>query len=134
MSPEVAGWVAQYRTLQARIKELQALQKPINEALSAEIDASGFADDKSHMWLNLEAPISGIKSLQHQRKVQIGLDLDAAIVLLKEKGLDQRCIMLVPALDDDAVAAARFEDLLTDEDLDVIFPKKITWALVFQKE
>ena len=134
MNEQLTSWVHQYRMLQDRIKEIQALQKPLNASIVEEIDAAGFRDDKEHMWIQFEQPMFGVRALQHQRKVKVGLDMEAAIELLKARGLSDRCLVMVPALNDDEVAAARFEDLLTDADLEIMFPKTITWALVFQKE
>jgi len=133
VSNELSELVTEYTTLGERIKELQELQKPLKERLSFIVDAEGEQDEKESYWIKFNEPVAGVVALQHQRKVQIGLDMEAAVRILTERGLADTCLITVPAIDDDAVAAARFENKLTDADLDEMFPKKIVWALVPQR-
>jgi hypothetical protein len=39
----------------------------------------------------------------------------------------------MPVLDEDADMACLYEGLLSEEDVDTMFPKKITWAFVPSK-
>lgn len=72
-------------------------------------------------------------SLKRERRVSQSLDMDAAIVILTQKGLAERCIKPVPTIAEDEVMAALYEGKLTEEDVDTMFPKKVTWAFITSK-
>jgi hypothetical protein len=46
----------------------------------------------------------------------------------------ETCTKTITVLDQDAVMAAYYEGKLTDEDIDTMFPEKITWAIVLEKK
>ena len=41
---------------------------------------------------------------------------------------------MVPVLDEEEILAARYADLLTDEDIDSMFPAKETFAFLFVQD
>ena len=83
--------------------------------------------------MQLDEEVDGYRALQRQRRVSQKLDPEAAETLLKAKGLDARCYQLLPVLDEDAVMSCLYEGLLTEEEVDAMFPKSIVWAFVPSK-
>ena len=120
--------------LKATIKSLTADADDIKKDLSARVEALGDEDEDGSQWLNLPAPVDGYASLKRERRVTTKIDMVAAEDLLNSKGLNDRCIVMVPALNEVEVMAAVSEGLLSDEDLDIIFPKTITYAFVPSKK
>ena len=55
------------------------------------------------------------------------------VELLKEKGLEDRCVKMVPQIDQDAIYAALYEGLLSEDDIYAMFPPRVTYALVAVK-
>ena len=101
--------------------------------LSNLVETEGEEDDKGHLWYTLEQEVDGYRSLQRQRKVSQSLDPAEATRILGEKGLAERCYTWQPVLNEDEVMACLYEGLLTEEDVDTMFPKKIIWAFLPSK-
>jgi hypothetical protein len=129
----VLSKVQQFVTLKRRIDDLTKEQAELKTFLSDLVDTEGEPDDKGHLWYSLDQEVDGYRSLQRQRKVSQSLDMAEATRILKEKGLDSRCFVMQPVLDEDAVMSCLYEGLLTEEDVDTMFPKKVTWAFIPSK-
>ena len=71
--------------------------------------------------------------MQRQRRVSQSLDMDTAILTLTKRGLADRCIRSVPTVDEDEIMSCLYEGKLTEEEVDAMFPKKITWAFIPSK-
>lgn len=125
--------VKQYVNLKRRIDDLTKEQIVLKGELSDIVDKEGEPDDKGHIWLQLPDEVEGVSSLKRERRVSQSLDMDAAILILTQKGLAERCIKPVPTIAEDEVMAALYEGKLTEEDVDTMFPKKITWAFITSK-
>ena len=124
------GKVKQYITLKRRVDDLVKEQTVLKTELSELVDAQGEFDARGHRVLELPEEVDGYVSLQRQRRVSQRLDEEEAKRILTEKNLTNRCYKLQPVLDEDAVMACLYEGLLTEEDIDTMFPKTETWAFV----
>jgi hypothetical protein len=134
VSPKgLLGTVKQYVNLKRRIDDLTKEQSVLKTELSDLVDKQGETDDKGHIWLPLPEEVDGVVSLKRERRVSQSLDMDAAILILTQKGLAERCIKPIPTVAEDEVMAALYEGKLTEEDVDAMFPKKITWAFITSK-
>lgn len=122
--------VAEYKRLKAEIDALQKQQKEIRNVLIERIESDGYDDSDGHGWLDLATEIDGTTSIKRERRSSRSLDEDAALEVLTELGLQEECYKTVRVVDEDAVWAALFEERLTDDHIEAIFPEKVTWALV----
>jgi urease gamma subunit len=125
--------VRQNVTLKDRIDSTVAIQNDIKERLRDGLKELGEVDDRGHLVVEVNDELTGIKKVVNQRKVSKSLDMSVAEEVLKEKGLHDRCVMMVPVLDEEAIMAAYYEGLVTEEDIDKMFPAKVSWALVMSK-
>jgi hypothetical protein len=125
--------VRQNATLKDRIDSAAAIQNEIKNKLRDGLKEIGEVDDRGHVVVEINDDVTGIKRVLNQRKVSKSLDMDIAEDILKEKGLHERCVTLIPVLDEEAIMAAYYEGLVTEEDIDKMFPAKVTWALVMSK-
>lgn len=124
------GKVRRYVQLKRQVDDLVKEQSVIKTELSALVDSQGEFDARGHRILELPEEVDGYVSLQRQRRVSQRLDEDEAQRILTEKKLTDRCYKLTPVLDEDAVMSCLYEGLLTEEDIDTMFPKTETWAFV----
>lgn len=125
--------VRQNITLKDRIDSTVAIQNDIKEKLRDGLKQLGEVDDRGHVVVEVNDDLTGIKKVINQRKVSKSLDMSVAEEILKEKGLHERCVTMIPVLDEEAIMAAYYEGLVTEEDIDNMFPAKVTWALVMSK-
>lgn len=116
--------------LREKIEQLTNRQNEIKKSLMAATEAHGEVDDKGHYWLDLPKKIRGIVRFQRQRRITRKLDEPTAIEILSAKGLKDRCMPPKPVLDEDEVMACLYENLLTPEDIDRIWPTTVSWAFV----
>lgn len=129
---EMVDLVRQNATLKDRIDSTLSIQNEVKNKLREGIKELGETDDRGHVVVEVNDDLTGIKKVINQRKVSKSLDMDVAEEVLKEKGLHERCVMMVPVLDEEAIMAAYYEGLVTEEDIDKMFPAKVTWALVLK--
>ena len=125
--------VREFISYKKQIDKLSKAQDELKKDLMQTVEEIGEVDDSGHQWLHLPEEVDGYSALQRQRRVSQKLDMDAAEEILKQKGLYDKCVKMVPMIDEDAVMGALYLGELTEEDIDQIFPKAITWAFVTKK-
>ena len=130
----VVSKVRKYITLKGRIDDLTKEQSVLKTELSDLVDSQGTPDEKGHIWYSLPEEVNGVTSLQRQRRVTQKLDTDVAEAILKDKGLASRCYKLVPVLDEAEVMACLYEGALTEEEIDTMFPKSVSYAFIPSKQ
>lgn len=75
-----------------------------------------------------------IARLKAQRSVSTGLNPEVAEKLLKEKGLWDDMVELVPVLDEGKVHAAYYDKKISDEELSRMFPQSVSYSLILLDE
>jgi len=133
-SDDLTGQTTEYAMLKKSIDQYEARQKELKASLFAKIEADGFEDDKGNLWLELPEPVEGYVSLQKQKRVTRKIDEMLAEDLIEKKGLANRLYKTVRVVDEDELMAALYEGLLTEEEVDEMFPAKIVWALMLSKK
>lgn len=133
LTDEISRDFKAFVTLKREIETLTKAQNEIKARLVDVVERYGEADDKGHVWFNLADQIDGYVAMQRQRRVSQKLDEAVAEALLTSKDLFDRCYSMQPVLQEDEVMACLYEGLLTEEEIDEMFPKTITWAFVPSK-
>ena len=116
--------------------QIDRLTKSSNELKSDLMDAvvqHGEEDSDGHVWLSLPEEIEGYTSLQRQRRISKKFDMDEAERILKERGLYDTCVEMVPMVNEEKVLAALYTGQISEEEIDAMYPKTITWAFVPSK-
>jgi hypothetical protein len=131
--PGIVGKVKEFLLLKGRIDDLSKAQSEIKKELSELVDNEGEPDEKGHLWYQLPEEVDGVSALQRQRKVSQSLDQEVAEDTLKTKGIYDRCFKMIPVLDESEVMACLYEGLLTEDDVDAMFPKKVSYAFLTPK-
>ena len=123
-------WTTEFLGLGATITDLTKRKDDLKKRLAGVVEEQGHEDEKGSVWLDLPEPIQGVSQLKRERRVSQSADPERLDTLLAEKGLMERCYRQVPVLDEDEVMAAHYEGLITAEEIDACFPKKVTYAFV----
>jgi hypothetical protein len=129
----IVSKVRKYVNLRSRIEDLTKEQSSLKTELSDLVDKEGTPDEKGHLWYSLPEEVDGYQSLQRQRRVTQKLDEAEASSILTSKGLKERCYKMVPVLDESEVMACLYEGLLTEEEIDSMFPKSVSYAFIPSK-
>lgn len=128
---EVDYLVAEYIHLRDQEKSLAPRKKALRDELMTVIENTGEYDANGNQFIELDEGMEA-RILQRQRRSSRSVDEDAAHAILKSKGLEDRAFVLVPVLDESEVWKLFHDGELTDEDLELIFPVKETFALVVE--
>lgn len=126
----IKQWVAELVTAKKQQKFFKARQDEVTKRLKTVVEEVGYQDDQGHIWFDLEEPVEGTVALQMQRKVSQPLKEEKAEAILKAKGLYEECTTTITVIDQDAIMAARYDGRLTDDDIDAMFPKVVSYALM----
>jgi hypothetical protein len=126
---DIKSIVRQYLSLKDEAALLSSRSNQLKEQLLNAVDEEEF-DEKGHKKLILDDEIKGQVTLTKQRRVSKNLDMNVAEELLTAKGIKDKCLKMVPILDESAIMAAFYEGLLTEDDIDAMFPAKVTYAFL----
>lgn len=122
-----------YLQLKASVTDLTKQMNVMKNELASIVDESGEADESGSLWINLPEEMHGVAALKRERRVSYGVDEERAEEILRERKLHKRCFKKVRVIDQDEVMACVAEELITPEELEEMFPPKITWATVTPK-
>jgi hypothetical protein len=129
---ELKDNIRQYLALKDQLDLITKRQTEIKQRLIEVVDAVE-ADDRGHRVLSVEDETVGEVTLTRQRRVSKSLNMDVAEEILTKKGIKDTCIKMVPTIDEGAIMAAFYENYLTEEDIDLMFPSKISYAFLLDK-
>lgn len=125
---------AQWALIKDRVETQQTLLDALKEDMVADLKALGVRDDKGSYVMDLgrsyEVNGKAFTGLKYQKGTTRIVDEDAAGRLAKEKGLHKRLFPSQPTFDAQEVYVLFQEGLLTEEEVDAIFPEKVTWSFV----
>jgi hypothetical protein len=130
---EIRKEVQQYVFLKEEVTAIESRVGTLRKRILAVIEEIGETNEKGSLVLPINDHVSNTASVVKQRRVSKVFDEDKANDLLKEKGLFESVTKTIVVLDQDAVMAAYYDGKLTDEDIESMFPEKVTWALILEK-
>ena len=123
----------EYAFIKAQLDYLEKQQKELREKLFEFLDGSGEVDDKGNIILELPQEVDGYLSVIKQKRVSRKVDEFIAEEIITAKGMEDTLYKMVRTVDEDALMAALYNDELTEDEIDQMYPQKITWALVLKK-
>lgn len=122
-----------YAFLKSQLDYLEKEQKALREELFEVLDGEGEVDDKGNVIIQLPQAVDGFNSIIKQRRVTRKVDELKAEEIIAAHGLEETLYKTVRMVDEDALMAALYEEVLTEEEVDEMYPPKIVWALVLKK-
>jgi hypothetical protein len=124
---EVEKLAQQYVAVKAESDFITQRQNDLKARLKDAVEKLGEVTAKGHKVLEF-----GDIKLTNQRKESNPLDVDVATEILNKHNLYKDCVEVVEQLDQNAILVAYQKDLLTAEEIDLMFPKKVTYAFLVQ--
>jgi hypothetical protein len=125
--------VRQYVVVKDEVKFLSDRENEMKQRVIDSLKELGEEDSRGHIVAEVNDEKTGISSVVHQKRISKSLDMDKAEAILNLKGIKDRCIKLVPTINEDEIMAAYYEGLITEQEVDEMFPAKITYALFLKK-
>lgn len=121
--------IREYIKLKQAVEQMESRAAELRTVLFQELDQEGYEDDKGNIIIDLESEVDGVFRLEKQRRNSRKLNEAKAEEILEELGLTDQVFELKPVLNEDALMAAFYEEKITEDQLDEIYPVKVTWAL-----
>ncbi|MFI2616698.1 hypothetical protein [Streptomyces sp. NPDC018584] len=125
---------AQWALIKDRVETQQTLLDSLKSDMVEDLKEYGVRDDKGSYVIDLgrSYEVAGKKftGLKYQKGTTRIADEDTAERLGKAKGLYDRLFPAQPAFDAQEVYVCFQEGLLSEEEVDEIFPEKVTWSFV----
>lgn len=118
----------QYLALKQETDLLVTRSNELKKRLTESVEELGKVDDRGHVVLEID----GTK-MTKQRKVSKTLDIDIATAVLKEKNIYEKCVEMVPVLQDNEILACVYTGELTEADIDTMFPSKVSYAFLVKE-
>jgi len=125
--------VRQYVVVKDEVKFLSDRENEIKQRVIDSLKELGEEDSRGHIVAEVNDEKTGISSVVHQKRISKSLDMDKAETILTSKGIKDRCIKLVPTINEDEIMAAYYEGLITEQEVDEMFPAKVSYALLLKK-
>ena len=100
----------------------------IKKQLDEYFDTQGVKDTMGNVWLN--TPNGCFKK---QQRVSIGINEELATQVLRRLDVFDKVVSYEPVFDVDAIQGFIADGVISDEDMNKIFERKITYALTTQK-
>lgn len=122
-----------YAFLKSQLDYLEKEQKALRAEMFEVLDGEGEVDDKGNIIIQLPEEVDGYNSIMKQRRVTRKIDETKAADIIYAKGLQDSLYKTVIVVDEDALMAALYEDVLTEEEIDEMYPQSVVWALVLKK-
>jgi hypothetical protein len=122
-----------YSFLKSQLDYLEKEQKALREELFEVLDGEGEVDDKGNIMVQLSQEVDGFNSIIKQRRVTRKVDELKAEEIITAHGLEDSLYKTIRVVDEDALMAALYEEVLTETEVDEMYPPKVVWALVLKK-
>jgi hypothetical protein len=122
-------------TIKVQKATLDAREIVLKKTLMEILEKAGepYGPNGQHRTIAFPAPIKGFARLVRQTKVSDGVDEVKAEAVARQKGIYDRLFKPVMALDQSAVMVAVEEGLITERELEDIFPRRVSYAFVPEK-
>ena len=121
--------VREYVRCKESIDALDKRTKVIREKLMATLEEDGLEDANGNIVYEFDAPIDGVVRLEKQRRASRKLDEEKAEEIIEATGIADEVYKMVRVIDEDALMAQFYEEKITEEQLDEMFPVNVVWAL-----
>ena len=124
----IKNTVKQYLALKKEADMLAERTGELKKRLTSDVEEFGEENDRGHIVLDVD----GV-TLTKQRKVSKNLDMAVAEQMLKKRGVYDRCVKMEPVLQENEILACVYTGDLTEEDIDIMFPSKVSYAFIVKE-
>jgi hypothetical protein len=121
--------VREYVKIKSSMEIFEARSKELREKLFSVLDDEGLEDEKGNLQFDLETAVDGVVRLEKQRRSTRKLNEFRAEEIIDELGIGDDVYEMKRVINEDALMAAFYQDKISEEQLDEMFPVNVTWAL-----
>lgn len=131
---DVQSLAAEYIKLKESITFMETRQKEIREKLFSKIETEGLEETSGSITLYLDSPVGAVLGIQKTRRAKRTLNEDLAESIIEQAGIADEIYEMKRTINEGALMSAFYEDKITEEQLDEMFPTTVQWALNMVKK
>ena len=122
-----------YAFVKEQLEYWEKQQKELKAKLFDRIDSEGEEDSSGNVVIELPEDINGVVAVVKQRRVSRKINETRAEEIIAEHGMEDTLYKTIRVVDEDALMAALYNDDLTEEEVEEMYPANVVWALVMKK-
>ena len=122
----------EYAFLKKQAEYLDKQMKELKPKLFAALEERGEVDSTGSIFIEVDN-IDGVSSIKKERRVSRKIDELKAEEIIAAKNLEDKLYKTIRVVDEDALMAALYNEELTEEEVDEMYPQSVVWALVLKK-
>lgn len=126
---DINSQVREYVKLKASVTHMEARQKELRDKIFEYLDTHGDEETSGSLSLYLDEDIDGVCRVQKTRRVKRTLNEELAETIIEQAGIADDVYEIKRVINEDALMAAYYNEKITEEQLDEMFPASVTWAL-----
>lgn len=131
---DLQSQVNEYVKLKASMAIMEARQKELKAKIFAHIETEGNEDTSGSLSLYLDHPIGDVQRVQKTRRAKRTLNEELAENIIEAAGIADEVYEMKRVINEGALMSAYYEEKLTEEQLDEMFPTTVIWALDILKK
>jgi hypothetical protein len=122
-----------YAFVKEQLEYWEKQQKELKAKLFDRIDSEGEEDSSGNVVIELPEDINGVVAVVKQRRVSRKINETRAEEIIAEHGMEDTLYKTIRVVDEDALMAALYNDDLTEDEVEEMYPANVVWALVMKK-
>ena len=131
---DLQSQVREYVKLKESMAFMEARQLELRAKIFSHIETDGEENTAGSPSVYLDEPIGAYQRVQKTRRVKRVIDEEVADRIIEEAGIADEVYEMKRVIDEGALMSAYYEERITEEQLDEMFPSKVTWALDILKK
>ena len=131
---DLQSQVNEYVKLKASMSVMEARQKELKAKIFAHIETEGSEDTAGSVSLYLDRPIGDVQRVQKTRRAKRTLNESVAETIIATAGIADDVYEMKRVINEGALMSAYYEEKITEEQLDEMFPTTVIWALDILKK
>jgi hypothetical protein len=121
--------IREYIKLKSTMTVMETRSKELRDKIFEYLDAEGEEDTSGSFGIYLDQEVDGIVRLQKTRRTKRVLDESTADAIIEQAGIADDVYEMKRVISEEALMAAFYEEKISEEQLDSMFPVTVTWAL-----
>ncbi len=121
--------IREYIKLKASMTVMETRSKELRDKIFEYLDSYGEEDTSGSFGLYLDQEVDGVVRLQKTRRTKRVLDESTAETIIEQAGIADAVYETKRVISEEALMAAYYEEKISEDQLDSMFPVTVSWAL-----
>lgn len=131
---KIESQIREYALVKNSLDSLEERAKSLRDKIFDYLDNEGDESSNGNRILYFDSEIEGYNKIEKSGRRSRKIDELVAEEIIEAEGLSDELYKMVKTVDEEALMAALYEGKLTEEQVDLMYPIKTTWALRILKK